>query len=50
MKEKEDITQISFDEAENVSKRESFEGSFCIYDYDTGDVLVEKTESVTVTY
>ena len=50
MKEKHDITHISFDEAENISKIESFEGSFCIYDYDTGDVLVEKPEPVSVAY
>ena len=50
MKGKHDITYISFDEAENISKIENFEGSFCIYDHDTGDVLVEKTEPVSVAY
>ena len=50
MKGKHDITYISFDEAENISKIENYEGSFCIYDHDTGDVLVEKTEPVSVAY
>ena len=47
---KHSIDLLSFGEEERPKKIESLTLSFSIYDWDTGDTIVEKTEPATVTY
>lgn len=47
---KRSVSILSVDEEERPEKIESFTLSFAIYDWDTGDLLVEKTDPATVTF
>lgn len=47
---KHSIEPLSFGDEERPEKIESLTLSFSIYDWDTGDAIVEKTEPVTVTF
>ena len=47
---KRSINILSIDSENRPEKIESFTLSFSIYDWDTGDVIVEKTDSVTITF
>ena len=50
---KHDISSMSFgeDNTDNKdTKIKTFTGSFAVYDYTTGDVIVEKTDAITVNF